>query len=150
MIENGTLCPDCSGAEANTDSVKIDNDIWDSVMGGGFQANSDMPDPQNRMFGFGKALTSTILSFVGFIFAYMAIIFCALDPTSGLVLSFLSIPLIVLPIIFGISSIKLFIRRKATCAKPIPALVLGIVGLSTAAFALIFTFLAFIISAALI
>jgi hypothetical protein len=65
---------------------------------------------------------------------------------AGLVLSFIALPLIIIPIIFGIVSIKTFTARKINCAKPIPTLVLGIVGLSSGALAAFFDFLTFCIS----
>ena len=143
-IESGNICDACAAAayrasmaekSAKENYAPLETDA--------------MPDPQNRMYGFGKALVSTILSSVGFIFAYMALAFCFIEPETGLAMSFITLPLIIIPIIFGIKSINLFKARKASCAKPIATLILGIVGLSTAAIAAFFDFFAFIASTSL-
>ncbi len=97
------------------------------------ERTSTMPEPNNRMYGFGKALTSTILSEIGFVFVYVALIATIAAPVGGLVLSLLSLPLIIIPLVMGIASIKVFKARRSTCVKPIPTLILGIVGTSTAA-----------------
>ena len=150
-IESGNICDACaaaayrasmaeSNAKANEDSTEKINFSYIN------QESIDMPEPENRMYGFGKALVSTILSSVGFIFAYIALLFSAVVPETGLAMSFLALPLIIIPFIFGIKSINLFKSRKATCAKPIATLILGIVGLSTAAMTAFFNFIAFIIA----
>lgn len=153
-IENGVLCEECAViempcAEASDEAPVKEAEVTDPVETIAFsckQNTNPLPEPQNRMFGFGKALASTILSIVGFIFVYIAMILSLVEPGAGLPLIFLSMPLLIIPLIFGILSIKVFMERKATCAKPIPTLILGIVGLSTAVFAAFFQFLAFLIS----
>ena len=153
-IENGVLCEECAViempcAEASDEAPVKEAEVTDPVKTIPFaceQNTNPFPEPQNRMFGFGKALTSTILSIVGFIFVYIAMILSMVERGAGLPLIFLSMPLLIIPLIFGILSIKVFMERKSTCAKPIPTLILGIVGLSTAAFAAFFQFLAFLIS----
>ena len=109
-----------------------------------------MPEPKNRMYGFGKALTSVILSFVDFIFAYIGIIFSAVLPESGLALTIVALPLIIIPMVLGTKSIKLFNARKATCVKPIATLACGIAGLSMAAISAFMALMSLIISASMI
>jgi len=104
--------------------------------------NGEMyPDPDNRMFGFGKALTATILGFVGFLFSYIGLIFTAIIPAVGIVFFVISAAPSIISVIFGISSIKCFARRKSHCAKPIATLILGIAGLAQGAFACFFLFI---------
>ena len=153
-IENGFLCEECAVIEkpctetydeAPVKEAEVTEPV-ETIASACEQNTNPLPEPQNRMFGFGKALASTILSTVGFIFVYIGMIFSMVEPGAGLPLILLSMPLVIIPLIFGILSIKVFMERKATCAKPIPTLILGIEGLSTAAFAAFFQFLAFLIS----
>ncbi len=103
-------------------------------------------DPTNKMFGFGKALTSTILSFFAIIFSGIALGFSAVGfgmGAIGLVLFYPgAIAMSVISLIFGIKSITTFkARSKAGCAKPIATLVLGINGVACAALAFLYIFL---------
>lgn len=111
---------------------------------------SHHPDPLNRMFGFGKALTSTILGFVGLIIAYVGIMLLAeetayyyssYDTTSGIVALLMGLPCPIISLIFGIQSISCFKKRKDSCAKNIPTLVLGIVGVVLSGLAALYLFL---------
>lgn len=105
--------------------------------------HSYMPEPGNRMYGFGKALTAAILGFVGFIWAYVAMV---MSFAGGMVVVLLGVPFYVISIVFGIKSIKVFTSRKNTCAKPIPTLILGISGLSLGAIAAFFGLISFFIT----
>ncbi len=114
------------------------------------EALSDTSNP--RMFGFGKALTSTILGFVGWIVSYIALIVCAVAISeddaiaAGLVLNLLASGLSVPSLILGIKSVIGFKSRASRGAvKPIPSLILGIVGLSFSALALFFVFISLVI-----
>ena len=88
-----------------------------------------------RMDGFGKALTSAILGNVA-----NSILGSGLGLTTGssdasfLVFSFvMALAPMIIAIIFGIKSIKTFVRnKKMGLAKPIATLILGIVGLASA------------------
>ena len=161
-IESGDLCYECAQAverqsseeistvPAETESVapaytytESDSAVY------AYSDHTSLPDPQNRMFGFGKALASTILAWVGFIFAYAGLIAGIVEPSAGLVLVFLALPLIIVPFVLGLSSIRLFKARSRTCAKPIPTLVLGIVGVSTAGLTAFIDFCALIASVAM-
>lgn len=107
---------------------------------------SNLPEPNNKMYGFGKALTSTILGFIGLMWVYISMVIITTEisyansyydyESAGIaliVLMLCALPLIIIPLIQGISSIKVFTSRKDTCAKPIATLILGISGLSCAA-----------------
>lgn len=104
--------------------------------------SSSQPDPLNRMFGFGKALAATILGFIGFITSYVGIMmlvemaqitgYYSYDMTSGVVALLMALPCFIIALILGIQSISCFKKRKDTCAKNIPTLVLGIVGVALA------------------
>ena len=82
------------------------------------------------MYGFGRALASTIMSVIGYFFVYIGLYACIEVPEAGLVFSIFALPLIIVPLILGILSIKAFKSRRYAYAKPIPTLVLGIVGTS--------------------
>ncbi len=129
-IESGTVCNECLAKE----TVTIDPDyIMESM--------NKMPEPDNRMFGFGKALAATILSWVAFFVTYFALIFSMvayeIGNATGMVFLVLALPPLLISLAFSISSIKTFNARKATCAKPIATLVLGIIGLATTIFSLV-------------
>ena len=100
-----------------------------------------------RMIGFGKALTSTILSFFGYIFSYVALLL-AVDgePAGGLVMLLIALGMSIPALILGIQSIKTSARVASQgLPRPIATLVLGIVGLAFSALALFFSFITFII-----
>lgn len=79
------------------------------------------------MDGFGKALTSCIFGFISFVFL----------TGSGLISLAFMLPLIIMGLVFGIKSIKLFSGRvKEGRVKPVPALVLGIAGVVMTSFAI--------------
>ena len=83
-----------------------------------------------RMIGFGRALTAAILSVLGFAFATVALEFAVYSVEDAIVAYVMSMPAVVIPVIFGILSIVLAKRvKRETDKMPIPTLVLGIVGL---------------------
>ena len=90
-----------------------------------------------RMLGFGRALTAAILSVVGLILAMIAFELAMVieegtmaDLEAWTELFFMSLPLVVIPAVFGILSVLLAVRaRKKNGKMPIPTLILGIVGL---------------------
>lgn len=113
-------------------------------------ASSGIPEPNNTMYGFGKALTSAILSVLAFIFIMYSRNNIFYSPVMAILLFFAAIPLSIIGIIFGISGIKTFTSRKDAPAKPIPALILGISGLSFGAISALFCFITlFVIFSAL-
>ena len=108
-----------------------------------------------RMRGFGKALTSTILGFVGYIFAAftMGMLGAALEDSdmaiAGVVFFVMSLPLTIIPFVFGLKSIGLFKSTPSWMPKPIATLILGIVGLFFAALSMLMLFFAFVMLAGL-
>ena len=101
-----------------------------------------------RMRGFGKALTATILGFVGMIFAivvYFAGLMSLVDYYYDVdaALGFLILDIIatvpsIIALAFGISSIKTFKSTPANQPKPIATLILGIGGVSLGGFSLFY------------
>ena len=108
-----------------------------------------------RMRGFGKALTSTILGFVGYIFAAftMGMLGAAMEDSdmaiAGVVFFVMSLPLTIIPFVFALKSIGLFKSTPSWMPKPIATLILGIVGLSFAALSMLMLFFAFVMLAGL-
>ena len=90
-----------------------------------------------KMDGFGMALTSTILASVAFFFSMLMIGF-SISAMLGFLILFINPP-IVISLIFGIKSITLY--NKYSENKPVPTLVLGIVGVSLSGMALLFSIL---------
>jgi hypothetical protein len=93
------------------------------------------------MLGFGKALASTIMSVICYIFGIVAYIFAVVgstvtetDPEAALVMlvaAFVlhlvfALPLAIIALVMGIKSIKLF--KRTVGKKPVATLILGIVG----------------------
>ena len=105
-----------------------------------------------RMNGFGKALASTILGIFSYIFCFVAIEVAAFElAESAVVLFLMALGMAIPSLIMGIKSIKTFTSApKQGLPRPIPTLVLGIVGLSSAAFSLFISFILFIAIVALI
>ena len=95
-----------------------------------------------KKLGFGKALTSTIMGGIAMFFVYIALVLSSAEPVAGLVLAIFCIPLVIIPLVLGIKSIKTFAVNKHLSPRPVATLVLGIIGLSNSAFA---AFLHFII-----
>ena len=105
-------------------------------------------DRDNRMYGFGKALASTIMSesaFIAVIFSFV-FFFEMIATDAGpieIMTAFVSyvalFAVIVVALVFGIRSISTYSRRsREGCAKPVPTLVLGIIGVVSSAIALIY------------
>ena len=103
------------------------------------------------MLGFGKALSSTILSFVGVIFAVVAYFFAligatALDDSIGagvIAVVVCSLPFLIISFVQGLKSIGLF--KRTVGKKPIATLILGINGTYTAAMGLLFALLSLLL-----
>ena len=106
-----------------------------------------------RMRGFGKALTSTIMGFIGYFFSVFSMAMLATeDPDvaiAGGVFFVMSLPLAIIPFVFGLKSIGLFKSTPAGMPKPIATLILGIVGLSFAALSMLMLFFAIVMLAGL-
>lgn len=134
QISEGTMCYDCASMEfLSSQSKKV------SYTNATNLKYYNEPEPNNAMYGFGRALTATILGFIGFIWHYIIIV-DVVDEDALFVVLLMGLPFVIIPLINGIISIRLFVRRKNTCAKPIAPFILGIVGLSFAAFSAILSF----------
>ena len=161
-IEAGTVCRECmeaeSGVNANAGYHQPEQPTYAQPVqpiqptygyGNSYQPYApSLPEPGNRMYGFGKALASTIISYIGFIFVYVALILSTMEYEGGvgLVMAIISLPLIIIPLIMGIKSIGVFNQRKATCAKPIATLILGINGLAMAACSALMDFILMVVA----
>ena len=114
-------------------------------------------DPTNtRKYGIGKAITSIILGFVGYIISYLVLtVLTAIMESPGapeiespalMFFVFVSLGLAIPSLILGIKSIITFIKRaKGGYVKPIPTLILGIIGVNLAACVLLFDSVSFIL-----
>ena len=147
MDYNALLCRECEAANRQTANrgpyTNPNQGPFHQPYGAPVYPQGRMPeDPGNAMFGFGKALTSTLLGFFGFIMAYVAY-FVALFNGDFPVWIF-SLPMGIISLVFGIQSINCFKARWAPCARPVATLVLGIIGLILGAISLLFTFFAIV------
>lgn len=98
-----------------------------------------------RMYGFGAALTSTILSVFGFAFSIVAMILAAFS-AAGIFFFIVALGLSIPSLIMGIKSIGRFKSRRAEgYPAPIATLILGINGLPYSALGLFYSFFAFIV-----
>lgn len=120
LDHDGTLCDDCR----NEELIYGDNAV-DSYVEEVFAQNG------SRMSGFGKALTSTILGFIGIILSMVALAMAEeYDAIVSIIVMFFIIAPFIIGLVFGIKSVKRFVAAcKEDQVKPIPAFVLGLVGL---------------------
>lgn len=141
-IRSGTICAGCA-AEQFDQHQKIPEFTYAE----GHYPYYSEPDPTKRMYGFGKALAGMILGMIGFFMSYIACIIADLGSDATGIIIIMTFPFIILPLMFGISSIKTFKRRsRARCAKPIPTLILGIASLSTIPGTVVYILLAFLVN----
>ncbi len=173
QIDSGVMCTDCLISELATSMAKettvkeepekvaeqpiyqapvyqpVEDSFSQQTITEEPVVTSTLPQPGNRMFGFGKALASTIIGFIGFIWGYLWFVMSAVEEMgeASLVLAILLAPMVAVSLAFGIKSIKTFMARKATCAKPIPTLILGIVGVVCGGFAAFFDLLLLLMGA---
>ena len=111
-------------------------------------AYSTEPEPQNRMFGFGKALTSLILGFFSYFFSVLAMALLSEDAapvTGSAIVLLIAVGITATAFIFALQSIRCYQKRKATCIKPIPTLILGIIGISLSGLSIFILSLALLI-----
>ena len=111
-----TLCKECEQQE------------WDRMY----------PGWRNRMYGFGRALTSAIVTYVGYLLLCFSIMLIHKQEKLFLATFLIWVPLTVFGFVTGIISIRCFVNRRAPYVKPIATLVLGIVTICVASFAIIF------------
>ncbi len=120
------------------------------------QQNVNPVKPGSRKEGFGKALASTILGVIGFVFAMIAyfgfVVGAAEDSMLGLGITFMifTCPFAIIALVNGIRSIKVFSAcKKEGKVKPIATLVLGINGVVYAGLAILYVLLGIVMASAL-
>ncbi|MBQ2768477.1 MAG: zinc ribbon domain-containing protein [Clostridia bacterium] len=146
LEENAAFCGNCGAPVGNKTAEKSEK-----VAEPFFAEEKPLPAVNPRMEGFGKALTGTILSFVGMVFFFIA---CALiagaetyeydyyygysysyvyeeDLIASLFFVIGAIVLGIISVVFGAKSIATFKRTQGQ--KPIATLILGIVSLAEGA-----------------
>lgn len=158
-IESGTLCSECIAIESMNAQTNVKSNNFAAFTASTeaqairqeYYSQTEEPG-KGVMAGFGLGLSAAILGFVGIIFTYVSFLLCAILETgaAGFFLSFLSLPLCILPFVFGLKSIGRFRRTQAPDRKPIPGFICGIVGLSEGVFAMLFAFLTFVVSLAML
>lgn len=146
-IESGIICPECAIAEYEKNStnkvapIKEDSTSFNYI---------PFPEPNNRMYGFGIALTAQILAIIGVFVSYFAVLANILISTvTGVILGFISLLFVFIPLFLAIESIQTFKKRKHPCKRPIATLILGISTLETIPLAAIYTLVAFGLSSVL-
>lgn len=150
--DNATLCKDCQAAAdmaAATARAAQEAPPFTGDLNALLRSGAIAPaDPENKMFGFGRALASTIVGTIGFIVSYMAMIIGIFNEETGIALVIIGAVLGMIALVDGVVSIAIFRARCALkCSKPVATLVLGIVGLVSAALALLFAILGAVIVA---
>ncbi len=133
-------CRYCGKKTENTDGVCNDcRNGADGIVGGA---------AYDKSYGYKDALFACVYGSITVFFAvigyFMACVYVTTIP--GLVISVLfgfgSLP----AVIVGAKSIKRFIEAKRNGVKPVATLVLGIVGVATSGFALLFALLSVVVS----
>lgn len=149
-INEGMICAECFAREASSyksETIEIPETHYqdNSIRTAYTTTVRETVPTKSRMEGFGKALTSTILSFFGFIFSYVSLILilAEVDIAISVVFLLFSLPLTIIPFVQGVNSIRLFKETTAPDPKPIPTLILGINGVFWAGLSLFFVSLCF-------
>ena len=91
------------------------------------EKNRLYPSWDNRLYGFGSALTSCIAGLIGYLLFCASMLVLRENEAFFPFVYLPSIPLTVFALITGIRSIRCFVKRKAPYVKPVATLVLGIV-----------------------
>lgn len=144
VADDQPLCEECRRQETGVSEIKPE------------EVNT------NRMYGFTKALVGTILGVAAYIFSTVACLivdsayisavsggsvyynFTSLVNTSWAMM-IISIPMLIIAMVFGVKSIKMFNRIKQQGGvKPIPAFVLGIVAVVSSAVSILMVFCTFL------
>ena len=104
----------------------------------------------SRMAGFGKALTSAIMGFVGYIWSFVSLTFALSgfydEVIAGFIVAMLGLPFAIVGLVLGITGLRSAVMQKRqTQLTPIAPMILAIVGLSLAAITLLLTFIIYII-----
>ncbi len=113
------------------------------------------PQPMNEgsvTTSLGKGIASAILAFIAYIFSAMALgaVAAAIELGGGIgigvVLLMFTLGTGIPGLVMGIKAIKVFVAEKnAGRRKPIPTLILGIVGTAFAGIALFLSFIVFVV-----
>ena len=148
QIESGIICDECLAK----DQARVEFTPQQTYV---VINNNEPKENEDRMLGFGKALSSTILSFVGIIFACVAYFFALMGDSVGednaavvIALVIVSLPFLIISFVQGLKSIGLF--KRTVGKKPIATLILGINGTYTAAMGLLFALLSLLLGIMLI
>ena len=158
------FCKDCQEMESFFAEPKEYSPQWQTMA----QAPVQPALEGNKKEGFGKALTSTILGGIAYfiiMIAYGIILAAAEEISDGgynyyetheelmfavgvaVVFMLISLAVAIPSLILGIKSIKCFFRQKrAGKVKPVPTLVLGIVGTVMSSMVLLFSLLIFLLA----
>lgn len=103
------------------------------------------PAPNSEINGKGKAIASLVMSCVSFLLAYLSIFFVIFAPGLGVFMLIAATPLAIISLVQGIKCIKIFSSfARAGLKKPVATLVMGIIGLVTAATSLMIILIYFI------
>ena len=147
-IEGGIICDECLAK----DQARVEFAPQQTYV---VINNNEPKENEDRMLGFGKALSSTILSFVGVIFAAVAYFFAVMGMSVGedngagvIAVVVCSLPFLIISLVQGIKSIALF--KRTVGKKPIATLILGINGTYTAALGLLFALFSLLLGMMLI
>lgn len=123
LEDDSGLCEDCRKQQQNQTTEIAHSEVTVN------QVTATEEQPSGRMDGFGRALTSVILSHA--CMAISLVLFWVVTLKEGFCLLLLlgSIAPQIISLVFGIKSINVFKRNKREGnAKPVATLVLGIVG----------------------
>ena len=161
-----TLCPECLAAEvaakgqtATTSAAETKSNIQQPIQSEQAHRYAESYAYQPviattvvpcRMSGFGRALTSAIMGFVGCIWSFISLgyttsVFIS-EQTAGFMFSIMGLPFAIVSLILGIISVKAALTQtNQTKITPIAPMILGITGLSLAALSLLFCLISWLI-----
>ena len=104
QIESGIICDECLAK----DQARVEFAPQQTYV---VINNNEPKENEDRMLGFGKALSSTILSFVGIIFACVAYFFALMGASVGednaagvIALVIVSLPFLIISFVQGLKS----------------------------------------------
>lgn len=98
--------------------------------------------PGNAKAGLGGAIASVVMSDIGCTLASVSIYFALIAIELGYLMLFSALPLLIISLIQGIKSIRIYRQCISSgCKKPVATLVLGIIGLVASAIGLLLVML---------
>ena len=123
LDDDSGLCEDCRKQQQNQTTEIAHSEVTAD------QVTATEEQTVGRMEGFGRALTSVILSAVGVVVALIFFFLACSGSGFALFMLFCALAPQIISLVLGIKSIKVFNRNKQEGrAKPVATLVLGIVG----------------------